>query len=58
MSELVSLLFIAVIRKLQIFPDTCLLSFFYNIGKLTSAASKERMTMNITFNNLIPNSVN
>ena len=55
MTALVSLLFIAMIPmdcKLQIFPYTCLLTFFsndFNIGELTSATSKERVTTNIIF---------
>jgi len=50
MTDLVSLLFIATIVKLQIFPYTCLFTFFVTIiifGELTSATSKERMTTNI-----------
>ena len=54
MTDLVSLLFIAMIPivKLQNFPYTCLFTFFVTIiifGELTSATSKERMTMNIIF---------
>ena len=55
MAGLVSLLFIAIIPidcKITNFPYTCLLTFFsnnYNIGELTSATSKERMTMIIIF---------
>jgi len=56
MTALVSLLFIAMIPilivKLQIFPYTCLFTFFgnhYNISELASDTSKERMTTNIIF---------
>ena len=52
MTALVSLLFIAMIVKLQNFPYTCLFTFFsnnYNIVELTSTSLKERMTMNIIF---------
>jgi len=41
-----------LIVKLQIFPYTCFVYFFnndFNIGKLTSATSKEKMTTNIIF---------
>jgi len=39
-----------LIVKLQIFPYTCLFTFFSNIfGELTSTTSKERMTTNIIF---------
>ena len=53
MTALVSLLFIAMIPidcKITIY--TCLFAFFsndFNIGKFTSATSKERMTKNIIF---------
>ena len=52
MTALVSLLFITTIPidlKLQIFAYTSLFTFFgnnYNIGELTNATSKERMTTN------------
>jgi len=49
---LVSLLFIAMILKLQIFPYTCLFTFFVTIiifGELTSTTLNERMTMDIIF---------
>jgi len=55
MAGLVSLLFIAIIPidcKITSFPYTYLFNFLsnnYNIGELTSATSKERMTMNIIF---------
>ena len=52
MTDLVSLLFIAIILKLQIFPYTCLFTFFVTIiifSELTSTTSNERMTTNSTF---------
>ena len=53
----ISLHFITMIPKLQIFPHTCLFTFFgnnYNIGELTSTTSKERMTTNIIFAGTTP----
>jgi len=59
MTDLVSLLFIAMIPivKLQIFPYTCLFTFFVTIiifGELTNAISNERMTTNIIYAGATP----
>jgi len=62
MTVLASLLFITMILidyKITNFSlySTCLFTFFgknYNIGELTSATSKERMTMNIIFASATP----
>ena len=60
MTTLVSLLFITMIPidyKMQIFPLYLFVYFFsnsYNIAKLTSAISKERMSMVIIFAGATP----
>ena len=60
MTDLVSLLFIAMILidcKITKFSLYLLVYFFcdnYNIGELTSATSKERMTTNIIFAGATP----
>ena len=60
MADLVSLFFIAMIPidfKIQIFPYSCLFTFFVTItifGELTSATSNERMTTDIIFTGATP----
>jgi len=60
MTDFVSLLFVAMITidcKITFFPLYLFIYFFcnnYNIGELTSATSKERMTTNIIFVNAAP----
>ena len=50
--EILFITMIPIYCKTTIFPYTCLFTFFgnsYNISKLTSAASKERLTTKIIF---------
>jgi len=60
MTALVSLLFITIIHidcKITIFSLHLFVYFFcsnYNVGELTNATSKERMTTNIIFVGAIP----